>query len=75
MASSFVRIAAASTAMGGFLWATARVVPESAYAGWPGAGLLAVVIGLAAACYWLAAHLLGAPEPAQLRRVASRRRR
>lgn len=75
MASSFARIAAASAVMAGFLWAAARVVPESAYAGWSGAGLLAVVIGLSAVCYWLAAHLLGAPEPAQLRRVASRRRR
>jgi len=72
--SSLARIAGASAAMGGFLWAASRVVPESAYAGWRGAVLLAVVIGLATICYWLAAHWLGAPEPAELRRVAARRR-
>jgi putative peptidoglycan lipid II flippase len=75
IAGSLARIAAASAVMGGFLWAAARVVPESAYAGWRGAGLLTLVIGLATVCYWLAAHWLGAPEPAELRRVASRRRR
>jgi len=75
IASSLARIAAASAVMGGFLWAAARVVPESAYVGWRGAGLLTLVIGLAAACYWLSAHWLGAPEPAELKRVASRRKR
>ncbi len=75
LASSLSRIAAASAVMGGFLWAASRVVPETAYSGWRGAGLLSVVIGLATVCYWLAAHLLGSPEPAELRRVASRRRR
>jgi len=75
IAGSLARIAAASAAMGAFLWIASHVVPLGAYVGWRGAGLLALVIGLATVCYWLAAHGLGAPEPAELRRVASRRGR
>jgi hypothetical protein len=61
--------------MGALLWAAGRIVPPDAYAGWRGAGILAAVIAAATACYWLAAHLLGAPEAAELARLASRRRR
>jgi peptidoglycan biosynthesis protein MviN/MurJ (putative lipid II flippase) len=74
IAGSLVRIAAASTAMGGLLWAAGRIIPESAYVGWRGAGLLTLVIGTASVFYWAAAQWLGAPEPAQLRRIGARRR-
>ena len=74
IAGSLWRILAASAAMGGLLWAIGRVVPAALYVGWRGAGILAVVIGAATACYWLAAHWLGAPEPAELRRLTARRR-
>jgi putative peptidoglycan lipid II flippase len=72
--NSLARIAAAAAVMGGLLWALGRVVPERAYAGWRGAGLLTLVIAAASVCYWLAAHWLGAPEPAELRLIARRRR-
>ena len=75
VASSLWRIAAAAAAMGALLWAAERVVPPDAYAGWRGAGILLAVIAAATACYWLAAHWLGAPEPGELARLASRRRR
>ncbi len=75
IAGSLVRIAAAAAVMGGLLFACGRFIPEGAYAGWRGAGLLALVIGSASICYWWAAHWLGAPEPAELRRIAGRRRR
>jgi putative peptidoglycan lipid II flippase len=74
IARSLVRIAAASAVMAGFLWGAGRFVPQRLYVGWVGAGLLTLVIGLATVLYWLAAHGLGAPEPAELRRLASRRR-
>jgi putative peptidoglycan lipid II flippase len=74
MLSSLVRVGAASAAMGGFLWVAGRVVPVGTYAGWRGAGVLTLVISLASVFYWLAAHWLGAPEPAELRRIAARRR-
>jgi putative peptidoglycan lipid II flippase len=74
IAGSLVRIAAAAAVMGGLLRAFDKVIPEGAYAGWRGAGLLTFVIATATACYWAAAHWLGSPEPAELRRVAKRRR-
>ena len=73
--ASLLRIAGAAAIMGGFLWAILRMVPEPRIAGWRGAAILTVVIGAAGAVYTVSAHLLGAPEPAELRRVARRRRR
>ena len=73
--NSLARVAAAAAVMGGLLWALGRMVPEAAYAGWRGAGLLTLVIAGASVCYWLAAHWLGAPEPAELRRIAAKRRK
>jgi putative peptidoglycan lipid II flippase len=73
MAASVLRIGAASVAMGALLWAACRAIPPDIIAGWRGAGILAAVIGTAAAFYVLAAHWLGAPEPAELRRIARRR--
>ena len=75
MASSFVRIALAAAVMGAFLAAFLRLVPEQRIAGWPGAGILAATIIAATVLYGFAAHLLGAPEPAELRQVARKRRK
>jgi putative peptidoglycan lipid II flippase len=74
LASSLARILGASALMGALLWVVGRAVPEAAFRGWRGAGLLFVLILAATTVYWLAAHLLGSPEPAELRRLASRRR-
>ena len=74
MAASVVRIALASALMGSLLWAAGRAIPPATIAGWRGAGLLAALIGGAAGFYVLAAHWLGAPEPAELRRLARRRK-
>ena len=74
MASSFGRIALAATVMGAFLAAFLKVVPSQRIAGWPGAGILAATIVAATVLYGFAAHLLGAPEPAELRQVARKRR-
>jgi len=74
MASSFGRIALAATVMGAFLAAFLKWVPEQRIAGWPGAGILAATIVAATVLYGFAAHLLGAPEPAELRQVARKRR-
>lgn len=73
IAASLVRVLGASALMGGLLLALLRFVPAARIAGWRGAGILAFLIGVAAFFYWLAAHLLGAPEPGELRRVARRR--
>jgi hypothetical protein len=61
--------------MGGFLWASFRVVDPARIAGWRGAGILTLLIAAATAFYWLAARAIGAPEPAELMRVARRRRK
>jgi hypothetical protein len=74
IAASIVRIAAASAVMGGLLWVGARTLSAGAFSGWRGAVLLAGLILAATGVYWLAAHLMGAPEPAELRRIARRRR-
>jgi putative peptidoglycan lipid II flippase len=74
IAASVTRILAASALMGGVLFLALKVVPQERIVGWPGAGILAAIILGAAGFYWLAAHLLGAPEPAELARVARRRR-
>ena len=75
VAGSFVRIALAAGVMGAFLTGVLRLVPEERIAGWPGAGILTATIVAATVVYWFAAHLLGAPEPAELRQVARRRRK
>ena len=75
IAASLARVLAASVLMGGLLLAALRFVPADRIAGWRGAGLLAVLICGAGLFYGLTAHLLGAPEPAELRRVAWRRPR
>ena len=74
IAASLVRILAASALMGLVLRGALTVVSPDAMSGWKGAGILSVLIGASTLFYWLAAHLLGAPEPAELRRVARRRR-
>jgi putative peptidoglycan lipid II flippase len=74
IASSLWRIVAASAAMGILLALVGRFVPPESYAGWKGAGMLTLVIGGATACYWAAAHGLGAPEPSELARLGRRSR-
>jgi putative peptidoglycan lipid II flippase len=74
IAASLARIAAASATMGVLLWAALRVVPLDAFRGWRGAGVLTAVIVAATLAYWGAAHLFGAPEATELRRLAGRRR-
>ncbi len=72
--ASLLRIGAACAAMGGLLWGAGRLVPPDSYGGWKGAAVLTAVIGAATLFYWAAAHALGAPEPAELARLARRRR-
>ena len=71
--ATLLRVLGASAAMGGLLWGILRVIPEGRIAGWTGAAILAGIIAASAAFYAIAAHLLGSPEPAELRRVARRR--
>jgi putative peptidoglycan lipid II flippase len=72
--ASIARIGVATAVMGGFLLGALRFVPGDRLSGWRGAGALALLIAAAALVYWMSAHLLGSPEPAELRRVARRRR-
>ena len=74
IAASLARSAVAAAVMGGFLWGSLRFVPSERMAGWPGAGILAVLIVASTLIYWIAARLIGAPEPVELARVARRRR-
>jgi putative peptidoglycan lipid II flippase len=74
IARSLVRIGAASAAMGAMLWAVSRAFSPEAFRGWGGAGLLGGLVVGGTVAYWLAAHLLGAPEPEELRRLARGRR-
>ena len=71
---SLSRIALASTVMGAALWAGERAVDPASRGGVTAALLLAALILAGTALYWGVAHVLGAPEPAELRRVAARRR-
>lgn len=74
IAASLARSALAASVMGAFLWGALRFVPPDRMAGWPGAGILAALIAASALVYWIAARVLGAEEPVELARVASRRR-
>jgi len=71
---SLSRIALASSVMGAGLWAGERMLHPAARSGLSAALLLTALILAGTALYWVVAHLLGAPEPAELRRVAARRR-
>ncbi|HEX4439440.1 MAG TPA: murein biosynthesis integral membrane protein MurJ [Thermoanaerobaculia bacterium] len=72
--ASLVRAIAAAAVMGALLVGALRVYPQDRIAGWRGAAILTVLIGVAAAAYVGVAHLLKAPEPAELGRIARRRR-
>jgi putative peptidoglycan lipid II flippase len=74
IAASLLRVAAASLAMGLAIEAARRLLSLDQARGWRGAVLVTAVIAAGAALYWLAASLTGAPEPAELKRVARRRR-
>jgi len=71
---SLSRIALASAVMGAALWAGERAVDPASRGGLTAALLLTALILAGTALYWGVAHVLGAPEPAELRRVAARRR-
>ena len=74
IAASLARSFGASAVMGGFLWGALRIVAPERIAGWPGAGILFVLILAATLIYWFTARFIGAPEPVELVRVARRRR-
>jgi putative peptidoglycan lipid II flippase len=72
---SLSRIALASVVMGAALWAGQRFLDPAARGGPTAALLLTGLVLGATVLYWGVAHLLGAPEPSELRRVAARPRR
>ena len=74
IATTLARVTAASAVMGAAIEWARRSLHLDLARGWKGAALLAVVILAGAAIYWLSATLAGAAEPAELSRVASRRR-
>ena len=61
--------------MGAAIWLALRFVDPTQMRALVAVGALFGLIVGGAAIYWLAAHRLGAPEPAELRRVAWRKRR
>jgi putative peptidoglycan lipid II flippase len=71
---SLVRIVVAAAVMGAVLALALRFLDPMQMRGLPAAGALAALILAGAAIYWMSAHLLGAPEPGELRRVAWRKR-
>lgn len=74
IARSVARVAAAAALMAAALEAARRLLALDDARGWSGAALLGAVILGAAGLFWLAATLIRAPEPSELRRVAGRRR-
>jgi putative peptidoglycan lipid II flippase len=72
--ASLARAVAASAVMGALLLGALRVYPEERMAGWRGAAMLTLLIAAATGVYVAAAHLLRAPEPRELARIARRRR-
>jgi len=74
IARSVIRSGAAAVVMGAALVAALRFADPAAMRGLPAAATLGALIAAATALYWFAAHLLGAPEPAELSRVVRRRR-
>ena len=74
VARSLARITLASTLMGAALALAGRVIDPAAMRGLAAALALGALILGATVVYWASAHLLGAPEPAELRQIAGRRR-
>ena len=74
VAASLARVAASAAVMGAALEAARRLLALDGARGWAGAASLAAVILGGCGVYWLAALLIGAREPSELRRVALRRR-
>ena len=72
--ASLGRSILAAGVMAACLWGALRIVPPERIAGWAGAGILAVLIAGSTLIFWFTSHLLGSPEPAELRRVARRRK-
>jgi putative peptidoglycan lipid II flippase len=74
IAASAVRIVLAAGAMGAAIVASRRFIDYDSWRGALGGAALAATIGFSAAIYWTVASGLRAPEPAELRGVARRRR-
>ncbi len=74
IASSVLRMLAASAIMGGAVWGADRWLGLARMTLVPAALALVGTIAGAAGIYWLAAHLLGSPEPAELSGLLRRRR-
>jgi putative peptidoglycan lipid II flippase len=72
---SLIRILLASAAMGVALGGAERFLAPAAMRGLAAAATLAGLILGGAILYWACAHWMGAPEPAELRRVIRSRRR
>jgi putative peptidoglycan lipid II flippase len=74
IAGSLSRIGVASVLMGAALAIAERALDPASMRGLPAALALVGLIAGGAALYWACAHLLGAPEPGELRRIAGKRR-
>src|SRR5262249_29009915 len=66
---SVARIAVAAVVMGVALVFLLRFADPTAMRAWAAVATLAVLILVGTAVFWISAHLLGAPEPAELRAV------
>lgn len=75
IAASVLRLCVASAVMGAALALRLRLWDPGSLHGLAAAGALLLWILLGVALYWVCALLLGAREPAELLRVASRRKR
>ena len=74
IAASLARAISASAVMGALLFGALWLYPQERITGWRGAAILTGLIAAATAIYIAAAHLLRAPEPRELARIARRRR-
>jgi putative peptidoglycan lipid II flippase len=74
IAASIARILVASAAMGVVVWSANRAIDPARLSLLPAAAALFAVIATATLVYWLAAHVLGSPEPAELATLLKRRR-
>jgi peptidoglycan biosynthesis protein MviN/MurJ (putative lipid II flippase) len=71
---SLARVAAAAAVMGILLEGARRSLDLENARGFTGAVLVVAVILAGAGLYWVAARVVGAPEPAELAAVVRRRR-
>jgi len=72
---SVARAAAGALVMGVALFFLLRLADPTTMRAGPGAATLAALIVAGGAIFWITAHLLGAPEPSELRAVVRRKPR